>query len=69
MLELALEAVPAGEPVRAAVVHGDALSEASALAETVEAAWSPLQLMVTPVSAAIGVHTGPGVLGLALSPC
>jgi DegV family protein with EDD domain len=69
MLELALEAVPAGEPVRAAVVHGDALAEASALAETVEAAWSPLQLMITPVSAAIGVHTGPGVLGLALSPC
>jgi DegV family protein with EDD domain len=69
MLELALEAVPAGNPVRAAVVHGDALADASALAETVEAAWSPLQLMVTPLSAAIGVHAGPGVLGLALSPC
>jgi DegV family protein with EDD domain len=69
MLELALESVPAGSPVRAAVVHGDALTDASALADTVEAAWSPLQLMVTPVSAAIGVHAGPGVLGLALSPC
>lgn len=69
MVELALEAAPAGSPVRAAVVHGDALAEASMLAETVERAWSPLQLMVTPVSAAIGVHAGPGVLGLALSQC
>jgi DegV family protein with EDD domain len=46
------------------VLHNDALDEAQALAERVSREYSPVELFISIVCPALGVHTGPRALAL-----
>ena len=52
------------QPLHIAVLHNAALAEAEALAERVRQEFNPKELIITIVSPVLGVHTGPGALGL-----
>jgi DegV family protein with EDD domain len=53
-----------GRPLHITVLHNDALEEAQALAERVQAEHSPTELFISIVSPALGVHTGPRAVAL-----
>ena len=53
-----------GRPLHITVLHNDALEEAQALAERVQAEHSPEELFISIVSPALGVHTGPRAVAL-----
>jgi DegV family protein with EDD domain len=58
------ERVDPGRPMKVAVMHGAALDDAQALYEEVKARYHPGSLIIGEVSPIIGVHAGPGVIGL-----
>ena len=47
-----------------AVLHGGAHSHAEALAERIRAEFNPLELLVNSTGPVVGLHTGPGAVGL-----
>jgi DegV family protein with EDD domain len=47
-----------------AVLHGNALEEAEALAKRIEAEYHPLELLVNITGPVLGLNTGPGALAL-----
>ena len=53
------------KPVHASIMHGDALADAEDLRRTVEAEFQCEELYVSEFSSVMGVHTGPGLLGIA----
>ncbi len=53
------------EQMRVAIMHANAPARATELADRVREALGPAELMVTEFTAVMGVHTGPGFLGLA----
>ncbi|MCL5074359.1 MAG: DegV family protein [Chloroflexi bacterium] len=57
-----------GGRLQVAVMHADVLAEAEALKETVAEQFRCAKLFLTEFTPAMGVHTGPGVLGLAFLP-
>jgi len=65
MIELTAERVAGRTPVRLAAVHANAEAEAQALLEAAAAKMNPAETFFASVSPVIGVHTGPGVVGLA----
>lgn len=65
MIELAAEHVAGRAPVRLAAIHANAEAEAQALLEAATAKMNPVETFFASVSPVIGVHTGPGVVGLA----
>ena len=52
-----------GRRVRVAIVHGNAEQEAQALLEAFRKHLEVVQGFVSPVSPALAIHTGPGLLG------
>lgn len=50
--------------LRIAVLHGNAIEEAEKLAERIRAEFDPLELFINSTGPAVGLHTGPGALGL-----
>jgi DegV family protein with EDD domain len=60
--------LPPGGKVKGAVVHGNALPVAEELAEELKKVYDISELIITPVGAVIGCHTGPGLLGLLFFP-
>jgi DegV family protein with EDD domain len=52
-------------PVRLATLHANAESEAARLLEQASARLNAVESILTPVSPAVGTHTGPGTIGLA----
>ena len=59
------ERLEQGAPLHVAVMHADAPDRAQDLAERVQRRFSPTELIVTEFTSVMGVHTGPGFLGLA----
>ncbi|MBE3039138.1 MAG: DegV family protein [Chloroflexi bacterium] len=51
-------------PLHITVLHNNALEEAQTLAELVQREHSPIELFISIVSPALGVHTGPRALAL-----
>lgn len=51
-------------PLHITVLHNNALAEAEALAERVQRERSPIELFISIVSPALGVHTGPRAIAL-----
>jgi fatty acid-binding protein DegV len=47
-----------------AVLHGDALPEAQALAERIKKEYNPSELLVNITGPVLGIHTGPRALAL-----
>ena len=52
-----------GRKVRVAIVHGAAYEEAKALLETFRQKLDVVSDLIAPVSPALAIHTGPGLLG------
>ena len=52
-----------GRKVRVAIVHGSAYEEAKALLESFRAKLDIVSDFIAPVSPALAIHTGPGLLG------
>jgi DegV family protein with EDD domain len=55
----------AGRPVHLAVHHADALADAEALVETARTRTDIVEAHVTEFTQVMGVHTGPGLVGMA----
>ncbi len=52
------------KPMRIAVLHGNCLQDAQALAGRVQRDFSPAELLISITGPVLGVHTGPGALAL-----
>jgi DegV family protein with EDD domain len=65
MVELAEERIGGRTPLKLAVVHANAETEAKALLDAASKRLKPEQTALTAVSPAVGTHTGPGTLGIA----
>ena len=59
------EQVDASKPLHVAVVHSNAPGDAAALADRIRAERHPVELLVTVTSPVMGVHIGPGAVGIA----
>ena len=66
LVELAEERIVKGKPLHVGVIHGDAAEEARSLGETIHERWHPDLQLESWVSPSIGVHAGPGVIGITL---
>jgi DegV family protein with EDD domain len=60
------EVLGARWPARIAVMHSASPQRAAELAEAVEEAMHPAELLITEFSSVMAVHTGPGFVGLAV---
>ena len=56
---------PHGAPLHVAVMHAAAPARAEELAALVKERFAPAELLVTEFTAVMGIHTGPGFVGLA----
>jgi DegV family protein with EDD domain len=54
-----------GRPIRAAVLHADALREAEELRQSVADGFDCAELLIAEFTPVMGAHTGPGLLGVA----
>ncbi len=68
MLELLAAEIGKREPVNAAILHAAVPEEAASLGEEVRARMNCRELHVASLSPVIGTHTGPGTLGIVISP-
>ena len=67
LLDLVSERLANEKPVRMAVVHADAESQAWELAKQVRERFNPDELITSEVTPVLGIHTGPDALGLVYS--
>lgn len=65
MLKLMGQRVVKGQPLYVAVMHADALNEAIALRNRISSQFDCAELFITEFTPVMGVHTGPGVIGVA----
>lgn len=68
MVDLIAKKVELGGKIRVAYMHAAAQEEVEVLREKVEQAFHCVESLVTELSPALGVHTGPGTTGLAYIP-
>lgn len=68
MIELMAERGAAQMPIKVAVTHAAAPERAAALLKMVLAAFECVEVLVTQLSPALGVHTGPGCVGVNFFP-
>ena len=68
MMEIMDQDVPSGGTVKAAVIHFGAPEDASALREMIQDRFDCMELIVTELSPALAVHTGPGTVGVCYFP-
>lgn len=65
ILKLMGQRVVKGQPLHVAVMHADALDRAVALRNEVSSRFDCTELFITEFTPVMGVHTGPGVVGVA----
>jgi DegV family protein with EDD domain len=65
LLELVEERVPEGTSVHAAVIHAQAVEEASALEKEIRARFNCAEIYLSELGPVIGTHIGPRAIGLA----
>ena len=68
MIALMEKKAGAGAPVKVAITHVADIGEAQKLKEMVEGAFECRELVVTELSPALAVHTGPGTVGVCFYP-
>lgn len=66
LVELLASLRDPARPLRIGVLHGDAPEEVEALAAEIKTRFQPQFITVGAICAAIGVHTGPGVIGFGM---
>ena len=64
ILKLMGQRVIKGQPLHVAVMHADALNEAIALRNRVSSQFDCAELFITEFTPVMGVHTGPGLIGV-----
>jgi DegV family protein with EDD domain len=64
MLEVAVDGLDRAAPLGGAVLHGNAPEEAARVAEQYKELYGPMEFMMSEVTPIIGVHSGPGVIGV-----
>jgi len=64
VLELVVEKIAGRTPVRLATLHANAMEDARDLLARAEARLKPVESIFSAVSPAVGVHAGPGTVGL-----
>ena len=67
LLDLVSKRLGEKKPVRIAVLHADAESQAWELAKQVRERFAPDELITTELTPVVGIHAGPDALGLAYS--
>ena len=65
ILKLMGQKVVKGQPLRVAVMHADAFNEAIILRSRISSQFDCTELFITEFTPVMGVHTGPGVIGVA----
>ena len=65
MLKLMESAVVRGQPLHVAVMHADALGEAITLRDRITSHFACEEIFITEFTPVMGVHTGPGLIGVA----
>ncbi len=65
MLKLMGRKVVKGQPLHVAVMHADVLDEATTLRNQIASQFDCAELFITEFTSVMGVHTGPGVIGIA----
>ncbi len=65
ILKLMGQRVVKGQPLRVAIMHADALKEAIILRNRISSQFDCAELFITEFTPVMGVHTGPGVIGVA----
>ena len=65
ILKLVEQKAAKGKPLHAAVMHADALDRATVLRDEISSRFDCAELFITEFSPLMGVHTGPGVIGVA----
>ena len=65
MLKIMKPKIVDGQPLHVAVMHADALDNAEALRDKISSRFDCAELFITEFTPVMGVHTGPGVLGVA----
>jgi len=68
MIDLMAERGAAKAPIKVAITHAAAHERAAALLKLVLAAFECVEVLVTQLSPALGVHTGPGCVGVNFFP-
>jgi DegV family protein with EDD domain len=67
LIDLVAERVQGRRPLRVGVVHADAEPRAFELAKAVRERLAPDEVIISEITPVLGIHTGPGALGLAYS--
>ncbi len=65
ILEIMGQKIFEGQPLHVAVMHADALDRAKELRDKISSRFSCIELFITEFTPVMGVHTGPGVVGVA----
>ncbi len=65
MIKLMAPMVKKGQPLHVAVMHADALEQAISLKNRVESQFECEEIFITEFTPVMGVHTGPGLIGVA----
>ena len=65
MLKLMEPKVVKGQPLHVAVMHADALDKAIALKDRISSRFECHEIFITEFTPVMGVHTGPGLIGVA----
>jgi DegV family protein with EDD domain len=65
ILKLMGQKVVKGQPLHVAVMHADVMDRAVALSKEISARFDCTELFITEFTPVMGVHTGPGVIGVA----
>jgi DegV family protein with EDD domain len=68
MLELMRERIPAGAPIKLAVTHVAASEQAALLLDMAKRVFDCRDTLISELSPALGVHTGPGMVGVNFYP-
>jgi len=64
IVELAIEQIGSRTPVRLAALHANAPEDAKLVLEEASAKVNPIETVFSEVSPVVGVHAGPGVVGI-----
>lgn len=65
ILKLMKDRIGKGQTIHAAVMHADVLEQAELLSRQIAARFNCAEIFITQFTPVMGVHTGPGVIGVA----
>lgn len=63
-METALQVLEGAKEVTISIAHGNALEDAQNIQKLIQARFPEISILIGPVSPALGVHTGPGLIGI-----